>query len=129
MKRGPKTGTSGEKHQRGTYRPDRHAALTDQPPGNDQPPTPPDWLTARGLEVWGELVPHVVRSRMATDDDSTGLGNLANLIGALATAWQAGDVPPISALAEARRMAAAFGLAGVVSRRLPGAPGGAHGRR
>jgi hypothetical protein len=53
---------------------------------------------------------------LTSERDSTLFATYCNLQGAAIVAWRAGDVPPITALAEIRKLAEIFGIAGATSR-------------
>jgi hypothetical protein len=78
----------------------------------------PSWLTPAGEEAWLELLPQATTVGLVSELDSTALGQLANLTGALATCWRAGQVPPIMAITEHRRLCTLFGIAGEKSRAM-----------
>jgi hypothetical protein len=104
-----------EKVARGTLRPSRERDIVEiQAP--DQLPVMPSWLTPEGEAEWQDLLPRA--ASLASEVDSALLGALANLQGALAACWRAGEVPPTGALTEFRKLSEAFGLAGPRSRVL-----------
>jgi hypothetical protein len=67
------------------------------------PPVAPDWLTERGAQIWADLIKDAARYGI-TDLESTLLGNLCNLQGAVADCFKCGAAPPAVVLAEIRRM-------------------------
>ena len=101
-----------EKRARGTYRQDRDALKFEllEP---DTLPIMPDWLTEAGKDIW---LDDIGRAELATERDSTLFASYCNLAGACSLAWRSGDVPPVSALSEMRRLAEMLGLAGRRSR-------------
>jgi hypothetical protein len=126
MKRGHKPNLPATKRARGTYRPDRDGGVVElvEP---ESLPQRPDSLTEAGQLVWLDNIGRAAANRLATERDSTIFGQFCKLVGALNLAWSAGEVPPIVAITEARRMAELFGLAGVKSRLATGiADRGAH---
>ncbi len=74
------------------------------------PPSPPDWLTPDGAAVWENEITRVTRSCTVGNPDSTMFASYCNLQGAISAARRVGDIPPASAMTEARRMASQFGL-------------------
>ncbi len=112
---GHKPGLPSEKMARGTYRPDRHGNIVElvEP---DSMPARPDWLTPEGEEVWMDDIGRVSAHRLVGEKDATVFGSYCNLMGAMIKAWRAGECPPIAAIAEARKMAELFGIAGARSR-------------
>lgn len=116
MKRGPKPLTPSEKEARGTVQPvrDRDRVQLVEPAAM---PVMPEWLTAEGQEVWLDDLGRVQASRLVTERDSTAFGNYCNLQGMIVRCWRAGkEAPPITALAEARKMMELFGIGGARSR-------------
>lgn len=116
MKRGPKPLTPAEKEARGTVQPvrDRDRVQIVEPAAM---PVMPDWLTAEGQEVWLDDLGRVQANRLVTERDSTAFGNYCNLQGMIVRCWRAGkEAPPITALAEARKMMELFGISGAKSR-------------
>lgn len=126
----------GMKRDRGTYRPDRDGNRMEVevlPPGSVEGatafasphglPQQPEWLTDAGKDVWLDDVGRVSSTRLATETDSTMFATYCNIQGAIIAAWRAGDVPPASHLAEARRMAEQFGIFGRKSRVVTGGGG------
>lgn len=112
---GHKPGLPSEKLARGTYRPDRHAGLVEVIEPDSLPPRP-DWLTTEGEEVWMDDIGRVSAHRLVGEKDATVFGQYCNLMGACIKAWRSGAVPPVTAIAEARKMAELFGIAGARSR-------------
>ena len=102
---------------RGTFRPDRHGSASRYSLVTpNEPPIPPAWLTPTGRKMWQSEAPRAFAAGFASEADSNCFGNFANLLGAIVDAWGSGGVPPATYMAEARRMAEQFGLAGVLSR-------------
>ncbi len=119
MKRGKRPTPNDLRKRRGTFRPSRHDG-TIEVGTTDAPPRKPSWLTEAGANVWNADLRRV--RPLATELDSTMFATYCNLQGAITLAWRAGDVPPTSYVAELRRMAEQFGIAGDASRdSLPGA--------
>jgi hypothetical protein len=110
--------TAREKRARGTLRPCREVGIVEIA-APDRLPMMPSWLTAEGEAEWADLLPRV--APLASEVDSSALGMLANLQGALAACWRSGEVPPITAIAEHRRLSELFGIAGARSRLVVGA--------
>jgi hypothetical protein len=106
----------------GTYQPCRHAGTVEivEP---DSLPRQPDWLTDAGRQIWLDDIGRVSSTRLVSESDSTAFANYCNLQGAITLAWQSGQVPPTTALAEVRKMQELFGLGGAKSR-LKAANGG-----
>lgn len=115
MKPGRKPAAPSEKQRRGTYRRDRDGAVVEVTAA-DALPIQPEWLTEAGRDAWLDNIGRVSSTGKATELDSALFGQFCNLLGAVNLAWAAGDVPPISALAELRRFGELFGLAGGSSR-------------
>jgi len=115
VKRGTKPGLPSERVARGTYRRDRDPGYVEviEP---DSLPQRPDWLTPEGDEVWMDDIGRVSAHRLVSEKDASLFGQYCNLMGACIKAWRAGEVPPITAIAEARKMAELFGIAGARSR-------------
>jgi hypothetical protein len=90
MKPGPRRNLPSTKRARGTFRPDRDAGVIELV-APDALPVMPAWLTPEGEAEWADLLPRV--SALAAEVDSGLLGTLANLQGALAQAWRAGENP------------------------------------
>jgi hypothetical protein len=105
------------KRDRGTFRPIRDAdriEFTSLAAVPGSMPQKPDWLTAAGEVVWLDNVTRCVPP--LTESDSTHFAIYCNLIGAIGQAYAVGDIPPIAAQAEARRMGELFGMVGAQSR-------------
>jgi hypothetical protein len=102
-----------EKVARGTLRKCRERNVVEIT-APDELPTMPAWLTPEGEAEWADLLPRVAAA--ASEVDSALLGVLANLQGALAACWRAGEVPPTGAITEHRKLSEAFGIAGPRSR-------------
>ena len=66
--------------------------------------------------MWLDNIGRVSSLKTAGELDSDFFGQYCNLQGANSQAWQAGQVPPISALDLARKMLEQLGLAGSKSR-------------
>lgn len=115
MKGGHKPQPPSEKRARGTFRPDRDGGKIEVVIPTALP-VQPTWLTEAGQQEWLDLIGRVASTRLATEIDSALLGTLANLLGAMAQAWQSDSAPPASYITEARRLAELFGLAGAKSR-------------
>jgi hypothetical protein len=100
---------------RGTYKPSRHGNTIEftEP---DSLPQRPDWLTEEGGEVWLDDVGRVSAHRLVTEKDAMAFAQYCNLMGACIKAWRAGSVPPVTAIAETRKMAELFGICGARSR-------------
>ena len=116
MRRGPKSLTVGEKAARGTLQPVRDAGVVQVVVDPGSLPQRPDWLTEDGLSVWLDNVGRVSAVKGATELDSDLFGNFCNLQGAVAKTWRSGEVPPVSALTEIRRMMELLRLGGPSSR-------------
>jgi hypothetical protein len=115
MKPGPKKSVPSQKIQRGTYQPCRDGEVVELvEPG--ALPQQPDWLTPEGEEIWQDDVGRVDSSRLATEKDSTGFAVYCNLMGGIVKAFRGGEMPPVAAIAEARKMAEMFGIFGAKSR-------------
>jgi hypothetical protein len=115
MKRGPKTSPPAIKTERGTFQPFRDAGTMEIVAFDDLPVTP-DWLTEAGKSAWMDNISRVSATKFATEMDSDLFGTWCNMIGAAASAWKAGEVPPTTHITEIRRLAELFGLAGRKSR-------------
>ena len=79
-------------------------------------PQRPDWLTEEGGEVWLDDVGRVSALGLVTEKDAMAFAQYCNLMGACLKAWRGGNVPPIMAISEARKMAEMFGICGARSR-------------
>lgn len=119
MRRGQKPELPDVKRARGTFQPceDANRVSVIEP---DSPPQQPDWLTSEGSEVWLDDIGRVLQSSMLSEQDSTIFATYCNLQGAAIKAWRSGDVPPVSAVMEIRKMAELFGLCGHRSRMSAG---------
>lgn len=115
MKGGHKPTPPSTKHARGTFRPDRDCGKIELIVPTALPQQPA-WLTEAGQQEWLDMIGRVASTRLATEADSALLGTFANLLGAMAQAWQSGAAPPASYITEARRLAELFGIAGAKSR-------------
>ena len=116
MKRGPKPQLPEIKRQRGTYRPCRDNGPKIELAAPGDLPQKPNWLTAAGEQVWIDDIGRVASVGLVTELDTTCFGTYCNLQGAAILVWRAGGVPPITALAEIRKLAEIFGIAGARSR-------------
>jgi hypothetical protein len=127
MKPGAKPGLPSIRAERGTLRPDRGDMNLVELVAPDDMPQQPDWLTAAGEEVWMDDIGRVSANRLVSERDTTIFATYCNLQGANIMAWRNGEVPPIAALAEVRRLAELFGIASAKSRVVKldkGGPGG-----
>ena len=115
MQRRPKPQLPAMKLEKGTYQPCRDGNRMEIV-APDELLQKPDWLTAAGEEVWIDDIGRVGSVGLATELDTTLFGTYCNLQGAAILAWRAGGVPPIAALAEIRKLAEIFGIAGARSR-------------
>jgi len=99
----------------GTYRADRDPGLVEviEP---ESLPQRPDWLTSEGEEVWMDDVGRVSAHKLVSEKDTTQFAQYCNMTGACIRAWRSGEVPPVSAIAESRKMAELFGICGARSR-------------
>jgi hypothetical protein len=114
MKRGVKPLDSTEKEARGTDQPARNRTVTVFE--RAALPQQPDWLTEDGQHVWLDNIGRVSTSRGAAELDSDLFANFCNLQGAIVKAWRVGEVPPITALMEVRKMMELLRIAGPSSR-------------
>ena len=105
----------GEKQDRGTFRPCREVGTSEIVAPNALPQQP-DWLTEAGRDCWLDNIGRVSATRGAAEVDSDLFANFCNLQGAITKAWRAGEVPPVTALVEARRMMEMLRIAGPSSR-------------
>ncbi len=115
MKRGPKPLLPSEKEARGTLQPvrDSHKVEIVEP---SSMPQMPDWLSAEAQEIWLDDIGRVTASRLVTERDTSAFANYCSLQASIVKCWKAGEVPPITALAEARKLQEIFGIAGARSR-------------
>ena len=115
MKTGPKAASPAEKRARGTFQPYRDGSAVQiiQPTAL---PQQPDWLTEEGKNVWLDNIGRVSSVLGAAEVDSDLFANFCNLQGAITKAWRASEVPPVSALMEARKMMEMLRIAGPSSR-------------
>jgi hypothetical protein len=115
VKRGTKPGLPSQRIARGTYRPDRDGGVVEviEP---ESLPQRPDWLTSEGEEVWMDDVGRVAAHKLVSEKDASAFGQYCNLMGACIKAWRSGNVPPITAIAESRKMQELFGICGARSR-------------
>lgn len=112
------------KDERVTVRPDRGDLEYIELVAPDDMPQRPDFLTTAGEEVWMDIIGEVSANRLVSRRDTELFGTLCNLAGANRMAWRAGEVPPLSAIAEMRRLMELFGIAGAKSRVVKVAQGG-----
>ena len=115
MKRGTKPLAVTEKTARGTFQPARDAQTVQilQPTAL---PQQPDWLTEEGKNVWLDNIGRVSSVHGAVEVDTDLFANFCNLQGANVMVWRTGQVPPITALMEARKMMEMLRIAGPSSR-------------
>lgn len=115
MRTGPKAGPPAEKRARGTFQPVRHASAVQivEPVAL---PQQPDWLTEDGRQVWLDNIGRVSSVFGAREVDSDLFANFCNLQGAVTKVWRSGEVPPITALMEVRKMMEMLRIAGPTSR-------------
>ncbi len=122
MKRGVKSMTPAEKTARGTFQPVRDAGtMTIIEPS--ALPQQPDWLTEDGRNVWLDNIGRVSTARGAAELDSDLFANFCNLQGAIVKAWRLGEVPPVTALMESRKLMELLRIAGPSSRVMKVADG------
>lgn len=113
MQPGPKAQLPSEKKAKGTYQPVRDSGRVEiiEPMST---PRQPDWLTAEAQEVW---LDDVGRSKLVTESDSYLFANYCTLQGAIVKAIRSGgEMPPMAAFAEVRKMQELLGIAGARSR-------------
>jgi len=112
MQRGPKAQLPSEKRAKGTFQPSRDGNRVQviEPMST---PQQPDWLTDEAQEIW---LDDIGRVKLATESDSTLFANYCSLQGAIVKAIRVGEMPPISAFAEVRKMQEVLGIAGARSR-------------
>lgn len=123
MQRGPKAQLPSEKRARGTFQSSRDGNKVEIIQSMSTPQQP-DWLTSEAQEIW---LDDVGRVKLATESDSTLFSNYCTLQGAIIKAIRnGGEIPPISAFAEVRKMQEVLGIGGARSR-LGIAPEGAKG--
>ena len=115
MKPGPKSKTVAEKAAQGTLRKCRERD-TIQFIEPSALPEQPDWLTVEGQEVWQDDISRVNAHMLATEKDSTSFANYCNLQGMIVRCWRTGEAPPVTALAEVRKLQELFGIGGARSR-------------
>jgi hypothetical protein len=123
----PKPQLPSIRAERGTLRPDRGDMNLIELVAPDDMPKMPDFMTAAGEEVWMDNIGRVSGNRLVSESDTELFGTFCNIAGANRMAWRAGEVPPISALAEMRRLAEFFGIAGAKSRVVKVEQGGPSG--
>lgn len=113
MQRGPKAQLPSEKKAKGTFQPVRDAGRIQIIEPMSMPQRP-DWLTSEAGEIW---LDDVGRVKLATEADSNLFANYCTLQGAIVKAVRAGgDMPPMAAFAEVRKMQELLGIAGARSR-------------
>lgn len=122
MNRGPKRKTLAEKQASGTLQKcrERDTIQFIEPKAL---PEAPDWLTVEGQEVWQDDIGRVNELMLVTEKDSTGFANYANLQGMIVRCWRSGEAPPITALAEVRKLQELFGIGGARSRSVKAGSG------
>lgn len=132
MKPGPKSQLPSEKKAKGTFQPSRdgHRVEVIEPTAM---PQQPNWLTPEAEEVW---LDDIGRVKLATESDSTLFANYCSLEGSIIKALRTGEVPPITAFTEVRKMQEVLGIGGARSRvgvkpdsPTPGSVFGRNGRR
>lgn len=115
MRTGPKGSSPAEKKARGTFQPVRHADVV-QIVEPTALPLQPEWLTEDGRQVWLDNIGRVSSVHGAREVDSDLFANFCNLQGAVAKVWRSGEVPPITALMETRKLMEMLRIAGPSSR-------------
>lgn len=113
MQRGPKAQLPSEKRAKGTFQKSRDGNKVQviEPMST---PQQPDWLTVEAQEVW---LDDIGRVKLATESDTTLFANYCSLQGAIVKAIrQGGEMPPISAFTEVRKMQEVLGIGGARSR-------------
>lgn len=115
MRTGPKGVPRDEKAARGTLQPSRDANVV-QVIEPSALPQQPDWLTEDGRQAWLDNIGRVSSVRGAAEVDTDLFANFCNLQGAVSKAWRAGEVPPITALMETRKMMELLRIGGQSSR-------------
>jgi hypothetical protein len=116
MKGGPKPDPVGHKLARGTYRADRDQQTVQICVAGD-PPAMPDYLTAEAQAVWVEEIGRVMAVG-TVEIDSSIFGRYCSLEALARRTFSIGEPVPAAYLAELRRTAELFGLAGPKSRTL-----------
>lgn len=116
MKPGPRPTLPSVKADRGTLRPVRDAGKEEfvMTIPNTGMPQRPEWLTPEGEIVWQDNVMRAVPP--LTESDSITFATFCNLVAANGAAFACGQVPPLAAVVEMRRLAELFGMAGANSR-------------
>lgn len=122
MKPGPKRKTVAEKAASGTLQKSRERD-TIQFVEPSALPSAPDWLTVEGQEVWQDDIARANELMLATEKDSTAFANYCNLQGMIVRCWRKGEAPPITALAEVRKLQELFGIGGARSRAVKAGAG------
>jgi phage terminase small subunit len=113
MQRGPKAQLPSEKRAKGTFQKSRDGNKVEIIERMSTPQQP-DWLTSEAQEVW---LDDIGRVKLATEADTTLFANYCSLQGALVKAIrQGGEMPPISAFTEVRKMQEVLGIGGARSR-------------
>jgi hypothetical protein len=121
--KGRKPELPSTKIQRATYRRDRGASFEITTP-RDLPQIVDALITPRARDIWTDIIGPSA-SAGATSADSILLTLFANLLADLARCYEVHEAPPMSAIAEARKIADALGMAGPKSRIARGVrPGG-----
>ncbi|RUT32635.1 hypothetical protein EMQ25_05670 [Arsenicitalea aurantiaca] len=115
MQRGPKRLPPSEKKAKGTFQKSRDGHVVEVIEPNAMPMRP-QWLTAEGEEVWLDDLGRVQANRLVTEKDSTAFGNYCNLQGMIIKCFRAGEAPPITAMAEVRKLQELFGIGGAKTR-------------
>ncbi len=115
MKRGPKPLLPSEKEARGTVQPvrDRNKIEIIEPASM---PQMPDWLSAEAQEIWLEDLGRVTATRLVTEKDTSIFANYCAMQASIVKCFKANEVPPITALAEVRKLQELFGIGGARSR-------------
>jgi hypothetical protein len=127
MKPGTKPNLPSIRDERGTMRPDRGDMSLIELVAPDDMPQRPDFLTTAGEEVWMDNISRVMANRLVSERDAELFATFCNLAGANRMAWRAGEVPPLGALTEMRRLAELFGIASAKSRVVKVDKGGPSG--
>jgi len=122
MRGGHKLMSVDEKRDRGTLRPCRENGVSVVVEPNALPQQP-DWLTEEGGAVWLDNIGRVSTARGASELDTEMFANFCNLQGAVIRAWRAGEVPPITAMMETRKMMELLRIGGTASRLVKVADG------
>lgn len=115
MQRGPKRQLPSEKRARGTYQPVRDAGTVEIIEA-DALPQMPDWLSPAAQEIWLEDLGRVTAHRLVTEKDTTAFANYCAMQALIVECFKKGEAPPITALAEVRKLQELFGIGGAKSR-------------